>query len=109
MMLKLPIILTVFTTEPTPTPAPNKLLSSTIGLGIQSILNDALSLVMILGPMVCGIYAVINIMKSGYADDAESLASKKKAKLAVVCAVLCLLVPAIFKLIASYFGLTLEV
>lgn len=108
-MFKPSILLTAFTTQPTSPTASNKLLSSTIGAGIQNILNDALSLVMILGPIVCGIYAVINIMKSGYADDAESLASKKKAKLAVVCAVLCLLVPSILKLIASYFGLTVEV
>lgn len=87
----------------------NKLIDSSIGQGLVRLLNDALGAVMLLGPIVCLIFAAIFVAQAGIADETESPAKRKKAKYAVACAVICLLVPSIVKLLMNYFGVSVEV
>ena len=87
----------------------NNLLESTIGQGVVRLVNDALGAVMLIGPIVCLVFAGIFVAQAGIADETEGPAKRKKAKLAVACAVICLLVPSIVKLLMNYFGVSIEV
>ena len=87
----------------------NNLINSTIGQGVIRLVNDALGAVMLIGPIVCLVFAGIFVAQAGIADETEGPAKRKKAKLAVACAVICLLVPSIVKLLMNYFGVSIEV
>lgn len=79
------------------------LASSPIATGLVSLINDATTLLMVLGPVACitgGIYFTI---RRGMADEADGKMWTKRITTAVVCGVACLLVGALINVLVGYF------
>lgn len=82
----------------------NNLTESTLGQGVQNMINDATTGLLILCPLVGGLCAVGFLICRGMADeDTDAKRWNKRIKVAICCAVGGALVSGVIKLVASYF------
>ena len=79
------------------------LAGSQLGLGIQNLINDASSLLLILCPIAGGAAAVYFFIRRSMSDEQDGKMWEKRIKTAIFCGVGGGLAGAVISLIASYF------
>lgn len=90
----------------------NKIMESTIGVGLMAMLKDLGVFAMIAGGLVGLISTIINIIKKNAAEANENGSGTRYNKaiaLSIGCGVAVFLVGGLFTLVGSYFGINVVV
>lgn len=80
--------------------------TSSIVTGTTKLLNDAMSVILIADPLIAGVVCVAFLSKMQMCEDEEKPKYKKRVKSTLIVAVIIELIPALVKLLLSYYTST---
>ena len=90
----------------------NDIMESEFGQGTMKLLNDVSNFTMVIGGVIAIIATIIVIVKKSMANTDEEGAGRgynKRIIVGIVCGILVFLVGGIMKLVASYYGVSINI
>jgi ABC-type molybdate transport system permease subunit len=100
--LKATITSAVAITAMTVIAAANNIESSKVGIGIKNLVNDLMSWLMVLGPIVAGCACVYFFIRRSMADEVDGKMWNKRISVALLCGVAVFAVAGIINLLIGY-------
>lgn len=87
-----------------PVSASGGLQNSTIYTGMQNLLNDLSTVLMVLCPIIGGVAALYFVIRRSMADEQDGKTWTKRMTTSIICGVAGMLISGLISLLSGYFG-----